>query len=108
MSPCLGALVLLVLVGCGRYFPGPIEPAPENRQEVYASVEDDGTIIAVFNRLEVSLRPMTDEELNRQFADYSAAGCQFQESIYLWQLEAAGRYLYAAKVHCLFSPGEKL
>ena len=74
MSPCLGALVLLALVGCGRYFPGPIAPAPENRQETYASVEDDGTITAVFNRLEISLRPMADEELNRQFADYSAAG----------------------------------
>ena len=47
MSPCLGALVLLVLIGCGRYFPGPIEPAPENSQEAYASVADDGTIIAV-------------------------------------------------------------
>ncbi len=74
MSPYLGGLVLLVLVGCGRYFPGPIQPAPEKSQEAYASVEDDGTIVAVFNRLEISLRPMTDEELNRQFADYSMAG----------------------------------
>lgn len=74
MSPCLGALVLLALVGCGRYFSGPIAPAPEDRQEAYASVEDDGTITAAFNRLEIALRPMSDDELNRQFAEYSAAG----------------------------------
>ena len=72
MLGCLGAAGCWSVVAA--ISPGRSHPRPENRQETYASVEDDGTITAVFNRLEISLRPMADEELNRQFADYSAAG----------------------------------
>ncbi|MBI4530191.1 MAG: hypothetical protein HY709_01605, partial [Candidatus Latescibacteria bacterium] len=37
-------------------------------------VSDDGTVMYTRERLEISLRPMTDEELNRQFAAESQAG----------------------------------
>lgn len=67
-------ILALLLAGCGRYFPGPITPAAEDVQESNYSVQDDGTIVHTLNRLEVSLRAMTDEELNRQFADISKDG----------------------------------
>jgi hypothetical protein len=38
------------------------------------TVDDDGTITFIKNRLEIGLRPMTDEELNRQFAAASKGG----------------------------------
>ena len=34
-------------------------------------VLDDGTVTFALNRLEVSVRPMTDEELNRQYPTQS-------------------------------------
>ena len=74
----LVAPVLLALaLGCGHYLiPGPFQPArPEqqaatgegNRMEVF----DDGSVTFIQNRLEVSVRPMLDDELNRQFASLS-------------------------------------
>lgn len=70
------ALLALVL-GCGHYLiPGPFQPArPDqqastgegNRMEVF----DDGSVTFIQNRLEVSVRPMLDDELNRQFASLS-------------------------------------
>jgi len=38
------------------------------------TVADDGTVTFFQGRLEIALRPVTDEELNRQFAAYSTAG----------------------------------
>ena len=37
-------------------------------------VSDDGTVVYVRDRLEISVRPMTDEELNRQFPLFSKDG----------------------------------
>jgi len=68
------ACVCLMLTGCGRYFGGPIEPAAEENQTTHMTVGDDGTITYSFERLEISLRPMRDAELNRQFQSRSQNG----------------------------------
>ena len=67
---CLVALV--VLSGCGRYFGGPLVPIGE--QAAQMTVNDDGSVTYALRRLEVSLRPMTDEQLNRQFTSISDQG----------------------------------
>ena len=67
-------LLILVVSSCGRYFAGPILPASEDRQESASVVQDDGTITQVHDRLEISLRPMSDDELNRQMATFSNDG----------------------------------
>ncbi len=64
--------LLLLLAGCGRYFAGPLIPV--ERQGAYTTVQDDGSVLYAHDRLEISLRPMTDEELNRQFASCSSRG----------------------------------
>ena len=40
------------------------------------TVGDDGTVAYSYERLEISLRPMTDDELNRAFPAQSAKGAQ--------------------------------
>lgn len=76
MGILLGVIVALV-VGCGYYnYMGPLKPADESNQPAGATVADDGTVTFVQDRLEVSLRPMTDEELNRQFAAHSKEGAK--------------------------------
>ena len=67
-------LTVVFLLGCGRYFAGPIRPMPEAQQGPHMAVYDDGTVSYSFNRLEISLRPVSDEELNRQFSSQSRAG----------------------------------
>ncbi|MEW6749447.1 MAG: hypothetical protein AB1505_00530 [Candidatus Latescibacterota bacterium] len=54
------------------YYAGPLRPAPSQAEQV--QVADDGTVTYVRDRLEISLRPLTDEELNRQFESQSQAG----------------------------------
>jgi len=66
--------LLASCAGCGRYFAGPIRPLSEAQQEAHMVVKDDGTVAYVFERLEVSLRPLTDAELNRNFASHSNKG----------------------------------
>lgn len=61
---------LLTLGGCGRYFAGPLRPTAQ--QAPSTQVNDDGSITFTLNRLEISLQPMTDAQLNRQFASASA------------------------------------
>lgn len=68
---------LLFLVfgsSCGRYFAGPVRPLSETQQEAHMVVRDDGTVAYVFERLEIGLRPLTDTELNRNFASHSNKG----------------------------------
>lgn len=67
----LGSALLLVL-GCGRYFPGPLHPAPG--QDAGMQINDDGSITHTRGRLEISLRAMTDDQLNRQFPGASSSG----------------------------------
>ena len=66
--------LLLVLSGCGRYFAGPLQPA--DQQTVDMTINDDGSLTYTLERLEVSLRPMTDAQLNRQFAGSSERGAR--------------------------------
>ena len=62
-----------VLSGCGyNYYTGPLRP--DDQQATSMTVADDGTVTFVQDRFEVHLKPMTDEELNRQFFNNSQAG----------------------------------
>ena len=62
-----------LLLGCGHYLiPGRFQPleVAQQQTDVQGSsmkILDDGTVTFVQNRLEVSVRPMTDEEINRQY-----------------------------------------
>lgn len=69
------ACLVLLLAGCGyRHYAGPLQPAPEAGAATEFSVADDGTVTYTQGRLEISVRPLTDEELNRQFASHSSGG----------------------------------
>ena len=68
-------LVLLALCAssCGyRHWAGPLRPVEP--QPAGLAVADDGSITFTRARLEVVLRPLTDEELNRQFGVQSTGG----------------------------------
>ena len=66
---------LLLFSGCShRYYAEDLKPVSEAEQGVNKTVADDGTVAYKQARLEISLRPMTDEELNRQFSAYSSEG----------------------------------
>lgn len=68
-------LGLLLVFGCGyRHFAGPLVPMGEEQQRPGTRVRDDGTVTFVQDRLEVGFKPMTDEELNRQFSSQSKGG----------------------------------
>ncbi len=69
-------LLSLAFTGCGHYLiPGKFEPEQASNQSNIDGTEmlvlDDGTVTFALNRLEVSVRPMTDEELNRQYPTQS-------------------------------------
>ena len=68
-------LALLVVPGCAyRYYVEDLKPLSEAEQGANKTVADDGTVSFSQGRLSISLRPMTDAELNRQFAAYSNEG----------------------------------
>lgn len=59
--------------GCGYYhYSTPLRPIDD--QGTAMTVADDGSVTFTQDRLEVKLRPLTDEELNRQFASQSKDG----------------------------------
>ncbi len=67
----------LLFGGCGyklgyRHYAGPIAPLAERASAEFV-VGDDRSITFVKDRLEVSITPLTREELNRQFASHSQA-----------------------------------
>lgn len=77
MTKCLISLigVLLLFQGCAyRYYAEDFKPKSEQDQGPNKTVADDGTVSFKQARLGISLRPMTDEELNRQFSAYSNEG----------------------------------
>ncbi len=55
-----------------RPFAGPLLPAEDQGQNM--AVHDNGGIVYQFDRFEVTLRPVTDAELNRTFLNASTAG----------------------------------
>ena len=70
----LVATLTALMPGCARYYPGPTTPLPETQQAAGTTVLDDGTVRYVRDRLEISLRPRSDAEMNRSLAPYSGAG----------------------------------
>ena len=69
----LGFLLVTVASGCGyHHYAGPLQPLGDQGADL--SVADDGSVTYARGRLEVKLRPVTDVELNRQFASHSQAG----------------------------------
>ncbi|MCD6169631.1 MAG: hypothetical protein J7J76_03635 [Candidatus Latescibacteria bacterium] len=63
------------LIGCGyHYFAGDLTPESEIRQLPDMEVRDDGSVAYIHERLEISLRPVTDAELNRRFPEASQQG----------------------------------
>jgi len=70
----LPMIVALALVtGCGyHYYMGPLEPV--SQQATSMTIADDGSVTYVQGRFEVRLRPVSDEELNRQFSSQSEGG----------------------------------
>ena len=67
-------ILWLFFIGCGRYFAGPIRP--EDQQGMSITVYDDGSVTYAHERLEISLRPVSDKELNRQFVAQSQGGAE--------------------------------
>ena len=77
MLKCFTPLLLVGLLfpGCSyRYYAEDLKPLSEAEQGANKTVADDGTVSYTQARLEISLRPMTDAELNRQFGSYSNEG----------------------------------
>lgn len=73
LSCLAGCLAFWLLTGCGyHHYAGPLHPGSE--QAAAMDIADDGSITYVQGRLEVRLRPVTDDELNRQFASQSVGG----------------------------------
>lgn len=56
-------VTLLLLSACGRYFPTALQPAPQQMEGM--TVNDDGSVTYNLDRLAITLKPMTDAELNR-------------------------------------------
>ena len=63
---------VFAISGCGRYFPTALQPAAGQAEGMTAN--DDGSITYELDRLAITLRPMTDAEINRQFASESSRG----------------------------------
>ena len=69
----LTALAVAGVSGCGYYYyAGDLEP--QSGQSEFMSIVDDGTVTFSQNRLEVSMKPMTDDELNRLYPAHSEDG----------------------------------
>ena len=65
----------MLALGCGYYHHAtPLRPTDGQSGGVSMIVADDNSVTFVQDRLEVKLRPMTKEELNRQFVSDSRAG----------------------------------
>ena len=61
------------ILSCGySYYTGPLQPGQDQASSI--SVADDGTLTFAQDRFEVRLKPMTDEELNRQFFQQFPSG----------------------------------
>lgn len=73
----LGAVSALCLgtLSCGYHFwTGELKPLEEERQSAGMAVSDDGAITFIKERLEIAVRPLTVDELNRQFPAHSQGG----------------------------------
>lgn len=71
---CIAGMVLVLLGGCGRYFAGALRPAEQQQPQM--TINDDGSITYTLDRLTITLQPVTDAQLNRQFAAVSQQGAE--------------------------------
>lgn len=72
-------ILALSFSGCKygyRFYADPLRPLDERGQGAGMIVSDDGTVTYVAERLEISVRPLSDEELNRQFQIQSSQGIE--------------------------------
>lgn len=71
-----GCMLIALVSGCGGlgyyYIGGPLLPISEQQPDM--TVADDRGVTYALGRLEVRLRPVTEDELNRQFASVSGSG----------------------------------
>jgi len=67
------SIALLPVLGCGyAFYAGPMRPL--ETQEGNMEVQDDGGVRFSRDRLEIRVRPITDDELNRRFQTESDDG----------------------------------
>ena len=89
MQKAILVFALVVLAGCAqfglRHFAGPILPGPEQYSDQF-TVGDDRSITFSQGRLEIVLRPLSDEFLNRQLAAYSSTKEGFYQNPYVGTL----------------------
>ncbi len=76
LFPLMATMVACLALGACAYqpFAGPLLPRGEQSQGM--TVHDDGSVVFQLDRFEVTLRPMTDDELNRNFATASEGETQ--------------------------------
>lgn len=72
-------LAVALLAGCShnlayRDFSGDLAPRPEEDEDAAKMVMDDGSVVYTKDRLEIRIRPMTEQELNRQFPSETQRG----------------------------------
>ncbi|MBT6144682.1 MAG: hypothetical protein HOH74_04590 [Gemmatimonadetes bacterium] len=78
-----GILVMGILVATGcahRYYADDLKPLGEGEQGEHRTVLDDGSVVLEKDRLEITVRPMSVDELNRQFN----ANTQVGTNPYTW------------------------
>ena len=71
----VAAACVVAMQGCG-YYHHATALRPVDAQGASMIVADDNSVTFIQDRLEVKLRPLTKEELNRQFASDSQAGAK--------------------------------
>ena len=88
----LGLLALVIcctIVSCAyQPFAGPLKPAGDQGQGM--TVHDDGSVVYQLDRFELTLRPMTDEELNRNFSPASVGATKSTNSYTFGDTEFTG------------------
>ena len=85
----LAALLLGLSSSCAyRPFVGPLVPLDD--QAPRRTVPDDGRVVYLLDRVEVRVRPMSDAELNRQFADASRDGARSTNAYTYGDLQFSG------------------
>ncbi len=71
----LTLISLMTTLGCAhRYYADSLAPLDEAQQGENRTVLDDGSVVLTKDRLEITVRPMSVDELNRQFGSATQLG----------------------------------